>query len=84
MIFFYFKIINKSYNIRDIDVSKHRAQIGYIGQEPVLFNMSIHENIAYGNEFITTTDIEAACKLANIYTFIQSLPQVNDYTPFLF
>ena len=70
-------MINKLHDIRDINISNHRAQIGYIAQEPMLFNMTIRENIAYGNDSITTDEIVRASKLANIYTFIQSLPQVS-------
>ena len=34
--------------IQDYDISKLRKQIGYVMQEPILFNTSIKENILYG------------------------------------
>ena len=34
--------------IQDYDVGALRQQIGYVMQEPVLFNASIRENIAFG------------------------------------
>ena len=37
-----------SFNIKDLNTRWLRAQIGYVGQEPVLFSGSIAENIAYG------------------------------------
>ena len=35
--------------------------IGYVGQEPVLFNMSIRENIRFGKEDATDEEIKRAC-----------------------
>ena len=48
-------------------------------QEPVLFAMSIAENIAYGlpNEDVTQESIIAAAKAANAHDFILSLPMVG-------
>ncbi len=54
--------------------------VGIVSQEPVLFNMSIRENIAYGDnsrQDIPINEIIEAAKLANIHDFIQCLPQVN-------
>jgi ABC-type multidrug transport system fused ATPase/permease subunit len=49
-----------------------------VGQEPVLFGCSIAENIRYGRSDVTDDEIEAACKAANAYTFIQKLPKVRE------
>ncbi|VDM52824.1 unnamed protein product [Angiostrongylus costaricensis] len=48
------------------------------GQEPVLFNYSIRENIAYGMENATASEIEEAAKLANAHDFIAKLPKGYD------
>lgn len=55
-----------------------RRNIAYVGQEPVLFNMSIRDNIAFGDdqESIASEDIIDAAISANIHSFIQTLPQV--------
>jgi len=45
-------------------------------QEPVLFDRTIKENIAYGVT-ISNKDVEEAAKDANIHEFIQSLPLVG-------
>jgi ABC-type multidrug transport system fused ATPase/permease subunit len=42
-----------------------------------LFNLTIAENIAYGKEDIKLEDIIEAAKKANIYQFIQQLPEVS-------
>ena len=36
-------------NLRQLNLKSLRQCIGYVGQEPVLFNMTIKENILYGN-----------------------------------
>lgn len=48
-------------------------------QEPVLFSVSVGENIAYGlpDENVSKEDIIKAAKAANAHEFIISLPQVN-------
>lgn len=47
-------------------------------QEPVLFSVSVGENIAYGlpDENVSKDDIIKAAKAANAHDFIISLPQV--------
>jgi ABC-type multidrug transport system fused ATPase/permease subunit len=49
-----------------------------VSQEPILFDCSIWDNVAYGLEGKVTHDqIVAAAKLANIHDFIMSLPNVS-------
>jgi subfamily B ATP-binding cassette protein MsbA len=48
-----------------------RRKIGYVGQEPVLFNQSIKENLLYGNPEATDEDVIQALKSANAWDFIQ-------------
>ena len=52
--------------------------MGLVQQEPVLFNISIRDNIAYGNNSreITQDEIENAARTANIHDLIISLPKV--------
>lgn len=56
-----------------------RSQMGIVSQEPILFDMSIRENIAYGDNSreVSMEEIISAAKLANIDDFIQKLPQVR-------
>uniref|UniRef100_A0A8C5JLP1 ATP binding cassette subfamily B member 4 n=1 Tax=Junco hyemalis TaxID=40217 RepID=A0A8C5JLP1_JUNHY len=53
-----------------------RAQIGIVSQEPILFDFTIAENIAYGDNSrqVTFEEIVSAAKQANIHSFIDSLP----------
>lgn len=68
-------------DIQDINVHHLRQQIGLVTQEPVLFNRTIRENIAYGladelpSAEVTGKVIQAAV-LANCHSFITQMPQV--------
>ena len=61
-------------DVRDLNISWLRNQIGIVSQEPVLFNVSIAENISYGKEDATIEEIEMAAKFANAHDFISELP----------
>lgn len=56
-----------------------RRQLGVVQQEPVLFDRTLAENIAYGdnNRKISMHEIISAAKAANIHSFIVSLPKVT-------
>jgi ABC-type multidrug transport system fused ATPase/permease subunit len=47
-------VIIDNYNLKMMNLRDYRRIVGYVGQEPVLFNTSIKENILYGN--IEATD----------------------------
>ncbi|CAF1372879.1 unnamed protein product [Rotaria sordida] len=72
------QLLIDSKDIRNLNLQWYRSQIGIVSQEPVLFDMSIRENIAYGNNSrndIPMEEIIEAAKNANIHDFIQKLPQ---------
>lgn len=67
-----------------VDVSKLnvqwlRSHIGVVGQEPVLFDTTIRENIRYGNDSITEEEMIKAAKEANAHDFISKLPEVSGF-----
>ncbi|KAJ3130853.1 Multidrug resistance protein 1 [Physocladia obscura] len=64
-------------NVRDWNLANVRSHMALVGQEPVLFNLSIRENIAYGamNGVASQEEIEAAAKKANIHDFVSTLPE---------
>ena len=67
-------------DLHDFDITWLRHQISLVSQEPVLFDMSIADNIRYGANFKEVSDEEVfeAAKTANIHDFIQSLPHVSN------
>lgn len=56
--------------------------MGLVTQEPVLFDSTIKENIAYGAGDVDMHDIISAAKNANIHEFIINLPQVRKFNFF--
>ncbi|KAK3580603.1 hypothetical protein CHS0354_002702 [Potamilus streckersoni] len=63
-------------DLRCLNLRWLRSQVGIVSQEPTLFEASITENIAYGDNdrVVTTDEIIQAARNANIHNFVQSLP----------
>ena len=57
-------------DIRNVAVKDLRALMGNVNQEPILFNDTIFNNIAFGVEGATEADVVAAAKIANAHEFI--------------
>uniref|UniRef100_A0A8B9EFE7 Multidrug resistance protein 1 n=1 Tax=Anser cygnoides TaxID=8845 RepID=A0A8B9EFE7_ANSCY len=64
-------------NAKKLNIEWLRAQIGIVSQEPILFDCTIAENIAYGDNSreVSHEEIIRAAKEANIHSFIESLPK---------
>eukprot|EP01114_Cavostelium_apophysatum_P013606 TRINITY_DN332_c1_g1_i3.p1 TRINITY_DN332_c1_g1~~TRINITY_DN332_c1_g1_i3.p1 ORF type:complete len:879 (-),score=350.80 TRINITY_DN332_c1_g1_i3:104-2740(-) len=65
-------------DIKDLNVKWLRQQIGVVSQEPVLFNMTVKDNLLMGalnRDSITDADIQEACRKANAHHFIKQLPK---------
>jgi subfamily B ATP-binding cassette protein MsbA len=65
-------------DIRDASLSSLRDQMGIVTQEPILFNDSVRNNIAYGKQDATDKAIVAAAEAAYAYDFIQAFPNKFD------
>lgn len=63
-------------DLRKLDLKWVRSQIGLVGQEPVLFNATIAENICCDLE-VSVAEMEEAAKTANAHDFIIKLPLVS-------
>jgi len=61
-------------DVRDVTQDSLHAQIGVVPQDTVLFNDTVHYNIAYGRPTASEDEIIAAAKAAKIHDFITSLP----------
>lgn len=64
-------------DVSTLNVQWLRSHIGVVGQEPVLFDTTIRENIRYGNDSITEEEMIKAAKEANAHDFISKLPEVS-------
>lgn len=63
-------------DVKELNTHWLRKNIGVVSQEPVLFGVSILENIRYGRSDCTRQDIIAAAMTANAHSFIIKLPKV--------
>ena len=59
-------------DVRKLDLSFLRKNVGVVSQETYLFNGTIRENLLYAKEDATEEEMIEACKKANIYDFISS------------
>ena len=68
------EVLVDGHNLRDINLRNFRSQVGYVGQEPVLFNQTIRENLLYGNPDATEEQMIQALNNANAMKIIEKLP----------
>jgi ABC-type multidrug transport system fused ATPase/permease subunit len=61
-------------DIKDISLKSLRSNIAYIPQEPILFNMSLKDNLLYVNNLANDEELWNALKLANADKFVKELP----------
>ncbi|KAK8926250.1 ABC transporter B family member 2 [Platanthera zijinensis] len=69
------KVMIDGKDIRKLHLKSLRRNIGLVQQEPVLFATSIYDNIIYGKDGATETEVIEASKLANAHSFISALPE---------
>jgi subfamily B ATP-binding cassette protein MsbA len=69
------EILFDGIDLRSLSHRSLRNHIALVEQDPVLFKMSIFQNIAYGLPEATQAQVEAAAKVANIHDFIMALPR---------
>ncbi|MBN9492821.1 ABC transporter ATP-binding protein [bacterium] len=65
-------------DIRDVTIESLRTNVAVVLQEPFLFTATIRANIAYGKPGATDEEVEAAARIAQVHTFIDSLPDGYD------
>ncbi len=72
------EILVDGHNIKNLDLSAYRAQIGYVQQEPMMFSDTIFNNIAYSNPDATVEEVIHAADVANAHGFIARQPDAYD------
>jgi subfamily B ATP-binding cassette protein MsbA len=65
-------------DIREISLGSLRCSVGIVTQDPILFNDSIRNNIAYGNLEASTEQIVEAARSAYAHDFIDGFPEKYD------
>lgn len=65
-------------DIREVAVADLRRLMGNVNQEPILFNASVFENIAFGVEGATLERVRQAAEVAHADEFINEMPAGYD------
>ena len=60
-------------DLRDIKIMDLRGLIGIVSQESILFNLSVKDNIAFGDSNPNMDKVVDAAKIANAHEFIEAL-----------
>ncbi|CAF3824262.1 unnamed protein product [Rotaria magnacalcarata] len=68
------QILLDGVDIRALNIHWVHSQFGLVSQEPILFDLTIADNIAYDLEDVSMTDIIDAAKKVSIHQFIEQLP----------
>jgi len=71
-------ILVDSIPIQRINLHTWRNIIGYVTQQPFLFNATIRENLTWAKQDATEADIREACELANATEFIDTMDRNID------
>ncbi|MEU8813284.1 ABC transporter ATP-binding protein [Actinoplanes sp. NPDC048796] len=66
------------HDVRDLSLASLREQVGIVPDEPFLFSLSIHDNIAYGKPHASRDDVVAAAVAAGADEFVRNLPEGYD------
>ncbi len=62
-------------DLRELDPSWLREQIGIVAQEPVLFSTSVAANIRYGRPEASDAEVVAAARAAHAAEFVEAFPE---------
>lgn len=65
-------------DLRDLPLRYVRDHIGFVQQEPFLFNGSVRDNILYGDLAASEQQLEQAARAARAHEFIVDLPEAYD------
>jgi ATP-binding cassette, subfamily B, bacterial MsbA len=69
------EILIDNLNVRNTSLKSLRGLLGMVSQEPVLFNDTVFNNIAFGLEGISEQQVMEAAKIANAHDFIVAMPE---------
>ncbi len=64
------EIIIDGHDVRDLKIKELRNLMGIVSQQPILFNTTFRENIAFGVDSADVEEAESAAKIANAHDFI--------------
>jgi ABC-type multidrug transport system fused ATPase/permease subunit len=72
------RVLLDGHNVKELKLGSLRSHISVVHQEPLLFSLSLRDNIRYGRLDATDVEVEEAAKAANAHDFIAALPKGYD------
>jgi ATP-binding cassette subfamily B protein len=72
------RVLVDGHDLRDLDPTAYRQQLGYVPQEPFLFTGTIRDNVAYGRPEATDDEVDAVCREVGLKTWTDTLPDRYD------
>uniref|UniRef100_A0AC35TMW8 P-loop containing nucleoside triphosphate hydrolase protein n=1 Tax=Rhabditophanes sp. KR3021 TaxID=114890 RepID=A0AC35TMW8_9BILA len=69
------EVLIDNINIKHYNVNHLRKAISIVSQQPILFNLTVKQNICYGSCGMSDDEVVEAARNANIADFIETLPQ---------
>ena len=71
-------VLVEGMDVRDIKLKSLRSSVIFVPQEPVLFDVTLRENLLYGNPQATQDELDRVTNLAQLETLISRLPKGLD------
>lgn len=62
---------------RDLDLRTFRRFLAVVPQETLLFDGSVRDNVTYGQEELSESDVRAALEAANAWDFVQAMGGID-------
>jgi ATP-binding cassette, subfamily B, bacterial len=72
------RILLDGHDLRDLSLTELRENVALVLQEPMLFPLSVADNIAFGDPRATRLDVIRAAKVAGAHEFVHELPDGYD------
>ena len=67
-------VLIEGLDVRDIKLKSLRSAVIFVPQDPVLFDVTLRENLLYGNALATDEELERVVRLAQLESVIRKLP----------
>ena len=71
-------VLVEGLDVRDITLKSLRSSVIFVPQEPVLFDVTLRENLLYGNPTATKEELDKVTRIAQLETLINRLPNGLD------
>jgi len=71
-------VLMEGTDVRDIKLKSLRSSVVFVPQEPVLFDVTLRENLLYGNPHATQDELDRVTRVVQLETLLARLPKGLD------